>query len=144
MNPLQKKLDDKFSEYIRTKDADEFGIVKCYTCPEWEHWKRMDCGHFISRKYTALRWDERQCKPQCPLCNRAKDGMNNVFKANLIRENGEEFVESLEIDKHQTIQMRDEDYKLLIEQFTGLIAQNKLKFISGFSQKSESRLPPSG
>ena len=39
-----KKLDKIFSEYIRKRDADENGYVKCCTCPTVEHWKEMDCG----------------------------------------------------------------------------------------------------
>ena len=43
-----KKLDKVFSEYIRQKYADSFGMVSCFTCDARKHWKDMQNGHFIS------------------------------------------------------------------------------------------------
>lgn len=69
------KLDAVFSEYIRLSHADEYGIVKCVTCGKYDHWKRMDCGHFIPRTHLATRFNEVNCAPQCPECNQWKGGM---------------------------------------------------------------------
>ena len=68
------KLDKVFSEYIRRRDADENGYVKCCTCPAVKHWKEIDAGHFISRKHMNTRWRETNCHPQCQNCNRSKRG----------------------------------------------------------------------
>lgn len=71
---MMQILDKVFSEYIRLKNADENGYVKCITCPTVKHWKEIDNGHFISRNHIATRYDERNCNPQCAVCNRFKGG----------------------------------------------------------------------
>ena len=62
---LVKKLDAVFSQYIRLKDADEFGNATCFTCGKVDHWKKLQNGHFQSRKHYATRWDEMNCQVQC-------------------------------------------------------------------------------
>ena len=69
-----KRLDKVFSEYIRRRDADENGFVKCCTCPTVKHWKQMDCGHFRKCGNLSTRWNERNAAVQCPICNRPNDG----------------------------------------------------------------------
>lgn len=65
----KKKLDAVFSQYIRRKEAFENGMNKCVSCGVERHWKELQCGHFVSRVHLALRWDEKNCHPQCPKCN---------------------------------------------------------------------------
>src|SRR5690348_13199697 len=36
-------LDIIFSQLVRLKEADEHGMVKCYTCDDLKHWKQMQC-----------------------------------------------------------------------------------------------------
>ena len=66
---LIKRLDKVFSLYIRIKNSNDFGITKCVTCNKEDHYKNMQCGHFISRKHYILRWDEENCNVQCVACN---------------------------------------------------------------------------
>ena len=63
------KLDKVFSEYIRRRDADEYGRVKCCTCSTVAHWAEMDCGHFISRWNLSTRFHEMNSHSQCKACN---------------------------------------------------------------------------
>ena len=67
-------LDKVFSEYIRRRDADEYGRVKCCTCPAVAHWAEMDCGHFVSRGNMSTRYDEMNCHAQCKTCNQVNGG----------------------------------------------------------------------
>jgi hypothetical protein len=67
-------LDLVFSRYIRHKYADKDGMVKCYTCPSVEPINMIENGHYISRKNMYLRFDERNCRPQCNVCNSMKYG----------------------------------------------------------------------
>ena len=76
---LVKKLDAVFSQYIRLKDADEFGNVTCFTCGKVDHWKKLQNGHFQSRKHYATRWDEMNCQVQCVSCNMFKGGEQFLF-----------------------------------------------------------------
>jgi hypothetical protein len=34
----------------------------------------MDAGHFVSRRWKATKFDERNVWPQCPKCNRFSGG----------------------------------------------------------------------
>jgi len=62
-------LDTTFSRYIRIREANNKGITECYTCGRRDHWKYLQCGHYIKRSETLLRWDSRNGKPQCIECN---------------------------------------------------------------------------
>lgn len=62
-------LDSTFSRYIRIKESNSKGFVECYTCGRKDHWKYLQCGHYIRRSETLLRWDSRNAKTQCIECN---------------------------------------------------------------------------
>jgi len=66
---LINDLDFTFSRYIRIRESNNKGIAECYTCGKKDHWKYLQCGHYIKRSDTLLRWDSRNGKPQCPNCN---------------------------------------------------------------------------
>jgi 5-methylcytosine-specific restriction endonuclease McrA len=58
------------SEYNRRKDADEYGLVKCCTCPHVWHWSEHDAGHFIPRSNgKAVFWYPENIHAQCRGCN---------------------------------------------------------------------------
>ena len=46
ISKLKKKLDKIFSEFIRRRNADHLGRVKCFTCGVEKHWKEQQAGHF--------------------------------------------------------------------------------------------------
>lgn len=100
MNPTQKNADAVFSKYIRLKNATPQGYIQCYTCGIIKHYKNMDCGHFIKREYHRLRYDERNCKPQCTRCNHYNSGMQDEFAKNIIDEYGIEVFNELMNKKH--------------------------------------------
>lgn len=115
---LEKKADDLFSEFIRRRDANEWGFVKCCTCPQLDHWKEMDCGHFMSRINKSTRWEELNCGPQCRICNRIKDGMDLVFAGYLNWRHGTGTAEAMKIQSRQIRRMGKVDYQELIEKLT--------------------------
>jgi NinG protein len=59
---LKKKADAVFSKYIRLRDNNT-----CITCGTTTG--QMQCGHFMSRRYNATRYDEENCNCQCYRCN---------------------------------------------------------------------------
>lgn len=93
LQTLVADLDIIFSRYIRLKDADLYGNVKCISCPKVENWKMLDCGHFIPRAHMYTRFSETNCKPQCHCCNRTKDG-------NLV-----EFAKALELERPGSVEI---------------------------------------
>lgn len=74
LSELIDKADDYFSKDIRLSAADENGIVQCYTCDVKLRWQEIQNGHYIKRGNLFLRFDQRNCKPQCEDCNKYKDG----------------------------------------------------------------------
>jgi hypothetical protein len=76
-------LDSAFSQYVRKKEALPSGLVQCFTCDCKLDWKKMDCGHFVSRKNMLLRWDARNARPQCKECNQYNQGELANFALNL-------------------------------------------------------------
>lgn len=80
---VKKELDRVFSIFIRQKYADNFGEVTCFTCPKTGTVKELQNGHFVPRQYLSLRWDERNCRPQCYACNMLYNGQPSAFAARL-------------------------------------------------------------
>ena len=89
------KLDKVFSEYIRKRDADEYGRVKCCTCDAVSHWSEMDCGHWQSRHNMGTRWDERNCHDQCKECNQTNGGMFEEHRIYIFNRYGSAVVDDL-------------------------------------------------
>jgi hypothetical protein len=71
---LINKLDRIFSEYIRKRDADKKGFVKCITSGNKYHYSEVDAGHFISRKEMSTRWNEDNVYAQSRYDNRYRYG----------------------------------------------------------------------
>lgn len=54
---------------VRLKAANDNGLCQCVTCNNWGHWKDMQGGHFISRRFTRWKLSEENVHPQCAGCN---------------------------------------------------------------------------
>ena len=93
---LTKELDKWFSLYVRLSNAYKDGLVHCYTCTSVSHYKKIHAGHYISRYYKATRWDERNVRPQCFMCNIFRKGNAVIFRRNLVNEIGDVAVEEME------------------------------------------------
>ena len=119
---LIQELDTIFSIYIRQKYADKQGLVKCFTCRLKFHWENIQNGHGHSRKHMATRWDENNCRPQCKNCNCYKDGRNDVFKANLILEIGEEAVDAIGVKARGISKLADFELQEMIDNYKKLVA----------------------
>ena len=78
---LKSAADRHFSEYVRRSHADELGYVTCITCGKVAYWNDgIDTGHFVSRNSTELRFDLKNCAPQCRVCNSYRGGMKIEHK----------------------------------------------------------------
>ena len=61
---LIQQLDKEFSIFIRRRYAIN-DIATCVTCGKKDHWKKLQAGHFMSRKHLSTRWDEDNVQVQC-------------------------------------------------------------------------------
>ena len=69
LKALKAKAWATFSKWIRQRDSDGNGLVKCCTCPTVLPWKQMHAGHFESRVKESTFFDEQNVHGQCPGCN---------------------------------------------------------------------------
>ena len=46
-------------------------------------WRNVDCGHFIKRSNTEIRWSFSNCKPQCKTCNENLEGNLEMYEKRL-------------------------------------------------------------
>lgn len=120
---LKKDLDTIFSLYIRQRYADKDGMVKCFTCGKIDHWKKMHCGHYISRRHLSTRFSETNCQNQCPPCNLYNQGAGDAFAVHLKKVYGDSILEILEMKKNNKTNWGRFEYELLIKEYTEKLEQ---------------------
>lgn len=118
------KLDRIFSEYIRLRDADNNGYIRCISCRKVVFWKDADNGHFINRKHMSLRFSETNCNAQCRACNRFDEGNMTGYNLGMIKKYGQQAVDLLILAKNKVNKISDAEYKILISDY-----QQKVKEI---------------
>jgi len=116
---LKKKADAVYSTKLRQSAADKNGMVKCYTCNSVKPWKEMQCGHFVTRTVTALRYHPKNTRVQCVGCNMFNQGRPDVFAYNLTKEYGVEVLQELQEIKNKT-KLSPSQTRLMLEDVIGL------------------------
>ena len=80
-----KACDKAFSRFVRLSCADNYGMVRCWTCLKLKFWKEVDCGHFQTRSKYSVRWlyePEKgliNASAQCKHCNMTNGGHQYKF-----------------------------------------------------------------
>lgn len=120
-------LDRIFSEYIRRRDADSNGYVRCISCGKVIHWKDSDCGHYINRQHNSVRYDEMNCNAQCRKCNRFDEGNIQGYRKGLIKKYGEKAVELLEMKKFNKCKLGKLEINALAEEYRKKLKDEKNK-----------------
>jgi hypothetical protein len=117
-----KKLDSVFSEYIRRRNAVD-DIAECFTCGKKDHWKKLQCGHFQSRKHYSTRFDEINCQTQCAGCNVFRYGEQFVFGQNLNKKFGDGTAEKLLQKSREIVKFANIDLIEMIDRYKNMIQQ---------------------
>ena len=95
-------LDKIFSIYIRLRHSKD-GQCRCVTCGRVDHWKKMHCGHYISRGKVGTRWSVINCNVQCVDCNIRLRGNLEVYKTWLQVNYGIDIIEQLQNESRKQI-----------------------------------------
>lgn len=66
---LKEKVWKEFARYIKVRDADTNGYVKCCTCKVQMHWRESQAGHFVCGRNNTVLFDDRIVHAQCARCN---------------------------------------------------------------------------
>lgn len=111
------ELDRVFSIFIRQRDADKDGTVRCISCGDAVHWKKSDCGHYINRKHMATRYDEMNCNGQCRSCNRFDEGNMEGYRRGLIDKYGPKAPDELYIRKFNTVHIGQDEINILTDYY---------------------------
>ena len=111
---LIEKLDKVFSVYVRRRFAKN-DIAQCFTCGKVDYYKKLQNGHFQSRRHHYTRWNEKNCQVQCVKCNMFEQGEQYKFGLNLDAKYGLGTAEELELMSKLNIKMTRIDY---VEQIT--------------------------
>lgn len=122
---LKNKLDSVFSIYIRLRDSNEKGYCRCISCGKIEHWKDVDCGHYVNRSHMSTRYSERNCNAQCRKCNRFDEGNNIGYTRGLISKYGLKVIAELDVLKHSSSFMTPFDYQVSIDYYNKEIKKLK-------------------
>ena len=125
ISKLKKELDKWFSLYVRLRDADDLGFVKCYTSGRYYHYKSIHAGHFMSRKCLSTRYCELNVQPQSIADNLFGQGEQYKFGLNLDAQYGEGTAESLQIKSRQIQKFSRIDYEEKISYYKEVVKNLK-------------------
>jgi len=115
-----KKLDAVFSQYIRLRDSVN-EISTCFTCGKTDYWKKLQNGHFMSRRHYSTRWDETNCQVQCAGCNVFRYGEQYKFSIGLDQKYGEGTADEMLQQSKQIIKLSTEELEDLINKYKMLV-----------------------
>lgn len=125
LSTLKSKLDRVFSEFIRLRDSNDKGYVKCVSCGKIQQWKDVDCGHFVNRSHMSLRYNEKNCNAQCRTCNRFDEGNNIGYTKGIIKKYGTNVLDEFDVLKHQVTSLSVFEYEIMIKHYQEKV--NELK-----------------
>ena len=126
LQALRKAADSIYSLYIRERDC---GI--CVTCLKGDEIKKMQCGHFHSRIYHALRYHEMNGHCQCYKCNVLLRGKMLAYTAFMNRKYTPEELAELKKLTYKTDVTLRELFEWAIAYYTEKLKQLKLKNLVG-------------
>lgn len=124
---LKGKAQTLLQKLVRMKAADSNGICRCASCGKAAHWKEMDGGHFISRRYTFHTLREENIHPQCKMCNRFFGTIHDDYRRYMVDMYGEEFVQWLSDTKNKAVKMNRMELEATIAELNQRIKDQEIR-----------------
>lgn len=94
-------------------------MCECISCGSRKHWKEIQNGHYMSRRFYTTRWCEDNCRPQCVACNIFNQGNIQAYRVALIKQIGEQRVNLVEARARQEIFKYGEfELNVMIQHYT--------------------------
>ena len=110
-----------FNEYIRLRDQNK----PCITCNTLKGTK--DAGHFISCRFEATRFDERNVHGQCQKCNRFEYGNQYEHGKKIDEIYGEGTADSILLKSKMFCKRNQYDYEQIAEYYLNKIKEYEKK-----------------
>ena len=114
---------------VRLENADDNGYCSCVTCGTTKHYKDLDGGHFVSRRYTATRLMKENVWPQCKGCNGYLKGNPIPYTLFMIDMYGKEFVHDLHALKNETKKFTRDDLAEMSKEFKDQITYHQFRVV---------------
>jgi len=119
------KLWKVFSEFIRLRDSIKTtgskDFFKCCTCGKIKPYAKADAGHFISREFKSIKYDEKNVHAQCRDCNFYGSGQQLEYNDFMIKKYGQEVVDSLKLkrdyEKANPCQIKGFEIEILLKKY---------------------------
>lgn len=126
LGSLHKKLWDVFSLYVRYRDAERDRLlldgeeVFCITCRKALPivGGGLQAGHYISRGYKAVLYDERNVHAQCSGCNGPQRGNITKYYPKMVEMYGHEVVDELHRLANAGRQFKPYELEEMIAEYT--------------------------
>lgn len=115
---LKKDADLLFSRVVRLRAAAPgTGILSCYICDAEIHYSQAHAMHFEGREGSSLRYDHRNVKAGCVVCNVHKRGNFELYSVRL-EEEEKGLAEWLYLEGKEPYKFWREELKTLIGDLT--------------------------
>lgn len=114
---------------VRLENADDNGYCSCVTCGTTKHYKDLDGGHFVSRRYTATRLMKENVWPQCKVCNGYLKGNPIPYTLFMIDTYGKEFVHELHALKNETKKFTRDELAEMSKEFKDQISYHEFRVV---------------
>lgn len=121
------KLWPVFSQYIRLRDADNQGVVKCFTCGKVKHWTQVDAGHGIPRQHKATKYNETNNHAQCKTCNGFQGGVREIYKQRVDEKYGPGTWDKLQLASRSVCKHGKFEYDIMINHYKKEVSRLKLE-----------------
>ena len=119
---IQNKIWDCCKQIVRKRYSKKNGKNDCYTCTAIDiQGSNCHTGHLWAKASLGawLKYDLRVLRPQCYKCNIHHGGAGALFYARMVRENGQEYMNSLERERQVTVKAIDH-YTQILEEYKKL------------------------
>lgn len=126
LSQLKDDLDKWFSLFIRLRNADSDGMVKCFTSDKIIHYKQAHAGHFISRRHMSTRWNEKNVQIQSKADNLYNQGNAPVFGKRLNERYGEGTTDLLIMQSSNTWKAGRFELAILINEYKAKVEKLKI------------------
>lgn len=113
-----------FSLYIRLRDSDSTGYVKCCTCNTWKFYRDISAGHYLPKgAYKRIEFDPRNVHPQETSCNMFKGGNLSVYSQYMIKRYGNDIHQILVTANHTNQPIKESGYRELATTYRKLVKE---------------------
>lgn len=108
------KADRYFSAFIRARDSKN-GVAVCCSCQKTT--STFDCGHFMSRRFQATRYDELNANAQCLKCNRFENGNQFEHARYIDAKHGAGTAEKIRMKARMTCKRSQADFERIAQHY---------------------------